>query len=47
VKHVNAEIAAAVQEMEAMRQEKIDGKMIELDGTTNKGRINPTCGPPN
>ncbi len=39
VEHVNGEIAAAVRGMEATRQEEVDGKMIELDGTPNKGRL--------
>ncbi|HEX2522176.1 MAG TPA: phosphopyruvate hydratase, partial [Terriglobia bacterium] len=37
--HVSAEIGVALQGMEATRQEEIDGKMIELDGTPNKARL--------
>ena len=37
--HVSAEIGVALQGMEAARQEEIDGKMIELDGTSNKARL--------
>ena len=39
VKHINREIAAAVQGMEPTGQEEIDRKMIELDGMPNKGRL--------
>ena len=39
VAHVSAEIGVALQGMEATRQEEIDGKMIELDGTSNKARL--------
>ncbi len=38
-RHVNREIAAAVQGMDASRQEEIDRKMIRLDRTANKGRL--------
>jgi enolase len=37
--HVNSEIGKAIKWMEATRQEEVDRKMIELDGTPNKGRI--------
>ncbi|HEY3276658.1 MAG TPA: phosphopyruvate hydratase [Syntrophorhabdaceae bacterium] len=39
VGHVNAEIAGGIEGMDAVRQEEIDLKMIELDGTKNKGRL--------
>ena len=39
VSHVNGEIASAVMGMRADDQEAIDMKMIELDGTENKGRL--------
>jgi enolase len=39
VGNVNGEIAAAVKGMKADDQETIDHKMIELDGTSNKGRL--------
>ena len=39
VDNVNRVIAPAVRGMEVTRQEGIDGKMIELDGTPNKGRL--------
>ncbi|KPK94626.1 MAG: enolase [Deltaproteobacteria bacterium SM23_61] len=38
-KHVSGEIAAAIQGMEATLQKEIDQKMINLDGTPNKGRL--------
>jgi enolase len=37
--HVCKEIAGAIQGMDPTRQEEIDRKMIELDGTPNKGRL--------
>jgi enolase len=37
--YVNGEIAAAIQGMDAACQKEIDQKMIDLDGTPNKGRI--------
>jgi len=37
--HINGEIATAIKGMEATRQAEIDRKMIELDGTPNKGRL--------
>ena len=36
---VNGEIAAAIQGMDAACQIEIDQKMIDLDGTPNKGRL--------
>ncbi len=36
---VNGEIAEAIVGFEATEQESIDGAMIELDGTDNKGRL--------
>ncbi|HUL23001.1 MAG TPA: phosphopyruvate hydratase [Thermodesulfobacteriota bacterium] len=37
--HINGEIATAIKGMEATRQAEIDRKMIQLDGTPNKGRL--------
>jgi enolase len=37
--HINSEIAAAIQGLDPTRQAEIDRKMIELDGTPNKGRL--------
>jgi enolase len=37
--HVNGEIAEAIKGMDATRQAEIDRKMIDLDGTPNKGRL--------
>jgi enolase len=37
--HVSTEIAEAIQGMDAADQGAIDRKMIELDGTPNKGRL--------
>jgi len=39
VKHIAEEIAPALLGMDALRQEEVDRKMIELDGTPNKGRL--------
>ena len=39
VENVNAEIADAVGGMDAADQRALDAKMIELDGTENKGRL--------
>ncbi|MBN8729063.1 MAG: phosphopyruvate hydratase [Acidobacteria bacterium] len=39
VSHVTGEIAAAVKGMDAHRQSALDRRMIELDGTPNKGRL--------
>jgi enolase len=37
--HINGEIATAIKGMDATRQTEIDRKMIEIDGTPNKGRL--------
>ena len=37
--YVNGEIAAAIRGMDAASQREIDQKMIDLDGTPNKGRL--------
>src|SRR5512139_3501129 len=37
--HVNGEISTAIKGMDATRQAEIDRKMIQLDGTPNKGRL--------
>lgn len=37
--HINQELAAAVRGMDPMGQAEIDRRMIELDGTANKGRL--------
>ena len=39
VGHVNGEIAERVRGMDATDQAALDGAMIELDGTPNKGRL--------
>ncbi len=39
VQHINTEIASAIKGMDATRQADIDRKMIQLDGTPNKGRL--------
>jgi enolase len=39
VQNVNTEIADALANMDAAEQQVIDNKMIELDGTENKGRL--------
>jgi enolase len=39
VGHVNTEIASATAGMSAFEQAAIDQRLIELDGTTNKGRL--------
>src|SRR5437764_10861456 len=39
VKNVNGEISDALVKMDAADQRAIDRKMIELDGTVNKGRL--------
>ena len=39
VENVNSEIAEALGGMDAADQRSIDAKMIELDGTPNKGRL--------
>jgi len=37
--HINGEIATAIKGMDPTRQAEIDRKMIQLDGTPNKGRL--------
>jgi len=39
VEHINGEIADLLKGMDATAQSEIDGAMIELDGTPNKGRL--------
>jgi enolase 1/2/3 len=39
VENVNGEIANALANMDAAEQRALDAKMIELDGTENKGRL--------
>src|SRR5580704_8257478 len=39
VGHINGEIAAALHGKDATQQAEIDGLMIALDGTGNKGRL--------
>jgi enolase len=39
VKNVNGEIAEALADFDAANQRSLDQKMIELDGTENKGRL--------
>jgi enolase len=39
VENVNGEIAAAVRGLDAGDQRALDGRLIELDGTPNKGRL--------
>jgi enolase len=39
VDNVNSKIAVAVKGMEAYRQAEIDAKMLQLDGTGNKGNL--------
>ena len=39
VEHVEGEIAAEIRGMDARDQAVIDGLMVELDGTDNKGRL--------
>src|SRR5256885_1033800 len=39
VENVNGEIASALGRMDALDQSALDRKMIELDGTENKGRL--------
>jgi enolase len=39
VENVNGEIADALSDMDASDQRALDNKMIELDGTENKGRL--------
>jgi len=37
--HIRKEIASAIQGMESTDQKRIDRKMIDLDGTPNKGKL--------
>ncbi len=39
VRHINTEIAAAVKGLDADDQTGLDRKMLQLDGTPNKGRL--------
>jgi enolase len=39
VKNITEEIAPALLGMDALRQAEVDAKMIELDGTHNKGKL--------
>jgi len=39
VKNVNEQIAAELQGLDALRQADVDRRMIELDGTANKGKL--------
>src|SRR5438876_12267301 len=39
VENVNGEIAEALANLDATEQRALDQKMIELDGTANKGRL--------
>ncbi len=39
VNNINTKIANALMGMEASRQSEIDGKMLALDGTSNKGKL--------
>jgi enolase len=39
VSHVNTEIHAALVDQDTANQQKIDRRMMELDGTPNKGRL--------
>jgi len=39
VENVNGEIAEAIEGLDAMDQESLDRRLIELDGTPNKGRL--------
>ncbi|RMF70775.1 MAG: phosphopyruvate hydratase [Planctomycetota bacterium] len=39
VEHVNNTIAPAVRGLDPAQQEHIDGRMLELDGTPNKGKL--------
>jgi enolase len=42
VENVNGEIADAIDDMDASDQYALDQKMIDLDGTPNKGRLGAT-----
>jgi enolase len=39
VKNVNEQIAAELQGLDALRQSDVDRRMIQLDGTPNKGKL--------
>jgi enolase len=39
VEHVNGEIAAAVEGLEALDQRAVDAALVDLDGTPNKSRL--------
>jgi enolase len=39
VEHVNGEILDAVEGLEALDQRRVDGELLGLDGTENKGRL--------
>ena len=39
VANVEGEIANAVRGLDAVGQEAVDGRLVELDGTPNKGRL--------
>ena len=39
VNNVNTKIAAALKGMNACKQSEIDAKMIQVDGTDNKGKL--------
>jgi enolase len=39
VEHVNSEVAEALVGVDAAEQRQLDARMIELDGTPNKGRL--------
>ena len=44
VENVNNEIASVIGGMAADEQRALDAKLIELDGTSNKGRLGPSSG---
>jgi enolase len=39
VRNIHAEIAPAIRGLDASRQSELDQKLIDLDGTPNKGRL--------
>jgi len=39
VKNVNEQIAAELQGLDALRQAEVDHRMVQLDGTSNKGKL--------
>ncbi len=39
VQHINTEIAVAIKGMDGAHQAEVDRKMIQLDGTLNRGRL--------